>query len=158
MTLRLGQPKPKPAGEPTVEPTLVKILDDSEIDAATSKELRAAYRELRALHECRLEALIGERVKEVLRRLRKENKKTGGHRPLGYVVDENRVLQPDKRERQIARIAKQQRDQDMSLRKIAAYLESLGFVARNGKKFEASQIKRFIERADTFTEGQKKNA
>lgn len=147
--LRLGQPKSKLTAKQT-EPEPVKVLDDATVDTATLKELRTAYRELRSLHQRCFEEMVGERVEEVLRRLRKEGKKTGGHRPLGFVVDEDRVLQPDKRERQIMRIAKQQREQGKSLRAIATYLEERGFLARNEKRFEAAQVKRLIERADTF--------
>lgn len=126
------------------------FLDDAAVDAASTKELRTAYRELRTLFQGRLEDLIGKRVEEKLRSLREEGKKTGGHRPLGYVVGKDRVLEPDKEEREIMKIAKQQREHGMSLRRISTYLEGMGHVARNDKPFEAAQVKRLIERADTF--------
>jgi len=150
-TLKLGapEPKPKPAAKPDAPPEHI-LLDDAAIDAATLKELRAAYRDLRTAFQGRLEELIGKRVEEALRNLREEGKKTGGHRPLGFVVGKDRVLAPDKEERKIMQIAKQQRAAGMSLRKISAYLEDMGYVARNEKPFEAAQVKRLIERADTF--------
>lgn len=152
-TLKLGvsEKKPKPPQKATPPPVHV-TLDDAAVEAASVKELRIAYRELRTLFQGRLEELIGQRVEEVLHRLRKEGKKTGGHRPLGFVVGKDRVLEPDKEEREIMKIAKQQKERGKSLRKIAAHLEDLGFVARNEKRFEAAQVKRLIERADTFTE------
>jgi hypothetical protein len=147
--LKLGQLKPEPKPEP--KPTVVVTLANEAIDAATLKELRAAYRELRAWHlSHRCEEVIGERTEEALRRTRDQGKKTGGHVPLGFIADGDHVLHPNKRERQIMKIAKQQRDQGKSLRTIAAYLEERGFVARNDKKFEASQIKRLVDRAGTF--------
>ena len=151
--LRLGQPKPKPEPKPElVKPAPVKTLDDGTLDTATLKELRTAYRELRAWHQShRCEELIGERTEEALRRTREEGKKTGGHVPLGFDADADLVLQPNKRERQIMKIAKQQRDQGKSLRAIAYYLEERGFLSRNNKKFEAAQVKRLVERAATFT-------
>ncbi len=145
--LRLGQPKSESTPEPT-KPESAKILNDEAVDAATLKELRTAYRELRALHQNhRCEEVIGERTEEALRRTREEGKKTGGHVPLGYVAGDDHVLHPNKRERQIMKIAKQQRDQGKSLRAIADYLEDRGFVSRNNKKFEAAQVKRLVERA-----------
>lgn len=93
---------------------------------------------------------MGARTEEALQRVREEGKKTGGHVPLGYAAGDDRVLQPDKRERQIMRIAKQQRDQGLSLRAIASYLEERGFVSRLNKKFAAVQVKRLVERADTL--------
>lgn len=161
-SLKLGVPEKKgektaPSAKPEAppEPTL---LVDAAIDSASLKELRAAYRELRTLFQVRLEALIGKRVEEALRALRKEGKKTGGHRPLGFIVGKDRVLEPDKEEREIAKIAKQQREHGMSLRKISAYLEDMGYVARNEKPFEAAQVKRLIERADTFSDEGKAKA
>lgn len=153
--LKLGQPKPessKPKPKPEPKPEPIKVLDDEAVDGTTLKELRAAYRELRAWHQGhRCEELIGERTEEALRRTREEGKKTGGHVPLGFDADADLVLQPNKRERQIMKIAKQQRDQGRSLRAIAAYLEERGFLSRNNKKFEAVQVKRLVERAATFT-------
>jgi hypothetical protein len=149
--LRLGQLKPKPEPKPELAKPAVKTLDDETLDTATLKELRAAYRELRAWHQShRCEELIGERTEEALRRTREEGKKTGGHGPLGFDADADLVLQPNKRERQIMKIAKQQRDQGKSLRAIAYYLEERGFLSRNNKKFEAAQVKRLVERAATF--------
>jgi len=138
---------PPPKSEAPPEPV---FLNDATIESASVKDLRSAYRELRALFQGRLEELIGKRVEEALRGLREEGKKTGGHRPLGFVVGKDRVLEPDKEEREIMKIAKQQREAGMSLRKISAYLEDMGHVARNEKPFEAAQVKRLIERADTF--------
>lgn len=151
--LKLGQPKPEPTKSELAKPEPIQTLDDADVDTATLKELRAAYRELRAWHQShRCEELIGERTEEALRRTRyEEGKKTGGHVPLGFVTDADRVLQPNKRERQIMKIAKQQHAQGKSLRVIAAYLEEHGFLARNNKKFEAAQVKRLVERAATFT-------
>jgi hypothetical protein len=147
--LRLGKPVAEPA-KPPAKP-LIKTLDDAALDTATLKELRGAYRELRAWHQShRCEELIGERTEEALRRTREEGKKTGGHVPLGFDTDADLVLQPNKRERQIMKIAKQQRDQGKSLRAIAYYLEERGFLSRNNKKFEAVQVKRLVERAPSF--------
>jgi hypothetical protein len=150
--LKLGQPElPGPAAPRPAKP---KILDDEAVDAATLKELRTAYRELRALHQDhRCEDVIGERTEEALRRTREEGKKTGGHVPLGFVAGDDHVLHPNKRERQIMKIAKQQRDQGKSLRAIADYLEDRGFISRDKKKFAAAQVKRLVERADTFLNG-----
>ena len=149
--LTLG-PKKEPIKPKPSEPAPIKVLDDEMIDTATLKELRVAYRELRTLHqEHRCEDVIGERTEEALRRTREEGKKTGGHVPLGYVAGEDHVLHPNKRERQIMKIAKQQHAQGESLRAIADYLEDRGFVARNNKKFAAAQIKRFVDHDGTFT-------
>lgn len=148
LKLGLSKPESKPA-KPT--PVTVTILADEAIDAATPKELRAAYRELRTWHQShRCEEVIGERTEEALRRTRRQGKKTGGHVPLGFVADDDHVLHPNKRERQIMKIAKQQHEQGKSLRTIATNLEEQGFLARNDKKFEAAQVKRLVERADTF--------
>jgi hypothetical protein len=151
--LKLGQPKLEPLAKPeSAKPTAVTILNDEAIDASTLKELRAAYRELRAWHQNhRCEELIGARTEEALRRTRKQGKKTGGHVPLGFDADADLVLQPNKRERQIMKIAKHQREQGKSLRAIASYLEEHGFLSRNDKKFEAAQIKRLVERAPSFS-------
>jgi DNA invertase Pin-like site-specific DNA recombinase len=149
--LRLGKAKAEPTKPEPAKPATVAVLADEAIDTATLKELRAAYRELRAWrqnHRC--EELIGERTEEALRRTREEGKKTGGHVPLGFDAGEDLVLQPNKRERQIMKIAKQQRDQGKSLRAIAYYLEERGFLSRNNKKFEAAQVKRLVERATTL--------
>jgi DNA invertase Pin-like site-specific DNA recombinase len=153
-TLKLGVPDEKPKkpdkAEAKPEEPEVVVLDDAAVDAASVKDLRVAYRELRTLVEKRLEDLIGKRVEEALAALREQGKKTGGHRPLGFVVGKDRVLAPDKDEREIMKIAKKQRAAGMSLRKISAYLEDMGHVARSGEPFEAAQVKRLIERADTF--------
>lgn len=151
--LKLGVPEKKAKKSTPVKPEVPPepvLLDDAAIDSASIKDLRSAYRELRTFFQGRLEDLIGKRVEEALRSLREEGKKTGGHRPLGFVVGEDRVLAPDKEERKIMKIAKQQREHGMSLRKISAYLEDRGYVARNEKPFEAAQVKRLIERACTF--------
>ncbi len=149
--LKLRKPKPEPKPEPA-KPEPAKVLSDEAIDAAPLKELRAAYRELRALHQShRCEDVIGERTEEALRRAREEGKKTGGHVPLGFDADADLMLHPNKRERQIMKIAKQQRDQGKSLRAIAAYLEERSFLSRNDKRFEAAQIKRLVERAPSFS-------
>lgn len=150
--LQLRQPKPKTAKKlAPIKPEPVKTLDDEALDSATLKELRAAYSELRAWHQShRCEDLIGERTEEALRRTREKGKKTGGHVPLGFDADVDLVLQPNKRERQIMKIAKQERDHGRSLRAIAAYLEERGFLSRNNKRFEAAQVKRLVERATTF--------
>lgn len=154
--LRLEQPKPEPIKSEPVKPKPVKVLNDETLDAATLKELHTAYRELRAWYQShRCEEMIGERTEEALRRVREEGKKTGGHVPLGFDADVDLVLHPNKRERQIMKIAKQQRDQGRSLRAIAAYLEERGFLSRNNKKFEAAQIKRLVERAVSFTNEEK---
>jgi len=150
--LKLGQPKPEPTKLEPAKPTTAPILDDEAIDTATLKELRVAYRELRAWHQNhRCEEVIGARTEEALRRVRAKGKKTGGYVQLGFEAGDDRVLHPNKRERQIMKIAKQQRDQGKSLRTIATYLEERGFLSRNDKKFEAAQIKRLVERATTFT-------
>ena len=149
--LRLGKPKPELMKSEPTKLAAVAVLTDAAIDTATLKELRTAYRELRAWNQShRCEDVIGERTEEALRRSREEGKKTGGHVPLGFDAGDDLVLQPNKRERQIMKIAKQQRDQGKSLRAIAAYLEERGFLSRNNKRFEAAQVKRLVERAATF--------
>lgn len=154
--LKLGQPDPAPPQPEPIKPAPTKILDNEAIDAATLKDLRVAYRELRTLHqEHRCEDVIGARTEEALRRVREEGKKTGGHVPLGYVAGDDHVLHSNKRERQIMKIAKQQRDQGKSLRTIADYLEDRGFVSRNNKKFEAAQVKRLVDRATAFANEEK---
>ena len=153
-TLKLGQPKPKPeaAAPEVVKLSPPQVLDDEALKTITLKELRTAYQEFRVWHQNhRCEELIGLRTEEALRRTRAAGKKTGGPVELGYSAGADRVLHPNKRERQIMKIAKQQREQHKSLRAIATYLEEKGFLARNNKKFAASQIKRLIERAGTFT-------
>ena len=135
------------------------ILRDSEVDAATLKELRGAYRELRSAYEALYEK-HHERITEALAGRKDEGKKTGGDVPYGYRLDtDNETLIEDEAEQAVIAEAVRLREEGLSLRRIAQALwkqklrpRAVPKERRRGAlktkrfgEFDPTQIKRMIE-------------
>jgi len=90
---------------------------------------------------------IGERVSAAIRHKQSKGEYIGGASPFGFRVIEGK-LEAHGDERAIIEEAKRLHEAGrLSLRKIAAKLESRGLVSRDGRRFHAMQIKRMLEAA-----------
>ena len=135
------------------------IWPDSEVDVATLKELRGAYRELRSAYEALYEK-HHERITEALADRKNEGKKTGGDVPYGYRLDsDGETLIEDEAEQAVIAEAVRLREEGLSLRRIAQALWKQKLRPRPVPKerrrgalktkrfgeFDPTQIKRMIE-------------
>ena len=135
------------------------IWRDSEVDVATLKELRGAYRELRSAYEALYEK-HHERITEALAERKDVGKKTGGDVPYGYRLDsDGETLIEDAAEQAVIAEAVRLREEGLSLRRIAQALwkqklrpRPVPQERRRGSlktkrfgEFDPTQIKRMIE-------------
>jgi DNA invertase Pin-like site-specific DNA recombinase len=88
---------------------------------------------------------IGERVSAAKQYMAEQGKYLGGDAPYGFrIADDGVMLEPVEAEQAVLATAHDLRRAGMSLRKIAAELDARGLRARNGRRFAAEQVKRFI--------------
>lgn len=82
---------------------------------------------------------------EGLRRRKLRGERTGSV-PLGFrLAADGQTLEVDEGEAAAIREARRLRGEGRSLRRVAADLEELGFVARSGRRFEPMQIRRMLD-------------
>lgn len=121
----------------------MKELTEAEIDRATAKELRVAYREL--IKEARdLREKISSGVHEAFDERRKQDLKLGGYVPYGYEADDDGKLRKHHPERKMIALILQMHRENRSLRDISATLADQGFLARCEKPLQPKQIARLI--------------
>ena len=155
----MKEPATRAADEDKDEEIAPTILRDPEVDVATLKELRGAYRELRSAYEALYEK-HHERITEALAERKDEGKKTGGDVPYGYRLDsDSETLIEDATEQVVIAEAVKLREQGLSLRKIARELWKQKLrprpVPRHRRRgslktkrfgeFDPTQIRRMIE-------------
>ena len=86
-----------------------------------------------------------ERTSMALRHKRSRGEKTGGDVPYGFDLDADGVhLVENVQEQAVIRVARELHGSGLSLRKVAAELHGRGLVARNGSRFQATQIQRMV--------------
>ena len=118
-------------------------LTEEQIDSASLKDLRRAYRELLA-ETTTLRALISERTCDAIEDLREKGLKFNGNLPYGLECDEDKKLKASRYEKRlIAEIAKLKAE-GRSLRDIARTLTERNYVNRKGKPIDAKQISRIL--------------
>ena len=86
---------------------------------------------------------IGERTSAAMRYMRQEGRYTGGRAPYGHDLIDGELV-PNDAEQAVLAEARELRAAGLSLRAVAAELASRGFVARNGRAFAATQVKRLV--------------
>ncbi len=86
---------------------------------------------------------IGERTSAALRHKQSQGEYTGGQTPYGYTLRDGELV-PHEAEQQVVAAARRLRDAGMSLRAVAAELDSRGFVARTGKAWHHQQVKNLV--------------
>ena len=86
----------------------------------------------------------GERTRDALAHKRANGEFTGGNVPYGFSVNEEGKLVRNEAEVEMLRIVREFQAAGLSLRGIAAELARVGYTARNGKAFGASQIQRML--------------
>jgi hypothetical protein len=143
-----------------IEPTL---LQDSAVDGATLKDLRRAYRALRAAY-VELHKRHHERITEALADRKEEGKKTGGDVPYGYRLDsDGETLIKDEAEQAVIAEVVRLRGQRFSFRRIVQELwkqqlrprpisekkrrrmKGQRLKGRRRGEFDPTQIRRMIE-------------
>jgi hypothetical protein len=125
----------------------VKELTEAEIDRASAKELRCAYREL--VNEAReLRAKIKAGVREAFDARREQNLKLGGYVPYGKKADVTGKLRRSPSEQEVIALILQLRRQKRSLRDISRTLATQGFMARCDRPFQPKQIARILRAHD----------
>lgn len=88
---------------------------------------------------------ISERTTMALQHKKAQGEKTGGAVPYGFALAADGInLVEHPAEQIVIRQAKELHESGLSLRHIAAKLDELGFTARNGQTFQATQIKRMV--------------
>ena len=92
---------------------------------------------------------IGERTSAAIRHMRSEGLYTGGEAPYGYQIaeagaDDRSHLAEVPEEQEVISTARALRAAGLSLRKIAREIDRRGFVARNGHRFGAEQVRRMV--------------
>ena len=122
----------------------MKELTEAQIDQATAKELRIAYREL--VREAReLREKIGVAVREAFDARREQDLKLGGYVPYGYEADDDGKLRRHHPERKMIELVLQMHRQKRSLRDISRTLATQGFLARCNRPLQPKQIARIIK-------------
>jgi DNA invertase Pin-like site-specific DNA recombinase len=119
-------------------------LTEEQIDSASLKDLRRAYRELLA-ETTTLRALISEKTCDAIEDLREKGLKFNGNLPYGLECDEDtKKLKTSRYEKRlIAEIAKL-KTEGRSLRDIARTLTERNYVNRKGKPIDAKQVSRIL--------------
>lgn len=87
---------------------------------------------------------IGERTSAALRHKSARGEFVGGKPTFGFKVDTDGKLVPDPEEQRIVAQARELKASGLSLRAVAAELAGRGLVARTGRPFEATQIRRMV--------------
>lgn len=92
---------------------------------------------------------IGERTSVAMQHKASKGEYTGGAAPYGFrkvagAEGEAIRVEPEPAEQLVIRTARELSSQGLSLRKVAAKLEELGFLSRNGKAFQAGQVARML--------------
>ncbi|NIV39357.1 MAG: recombinase family protein [Anaerolineae bacterium] len=89
--------------------------------------------------------LIRERTKAAMAHLKSLGKRVGSI-PYGYkLAPDGRTLLKEPQEQRVIANARALRREGLSLRKISAALQAKGMRSRNGRPFQATQIKRMLE-------------
>jgi site-specific DNA recombinase len=86
---------------------------------------------------------IGERTSEAMRHKQAQGEYIGGQAPYGYALKSGELV-PIQAEQAVLDEARSLRDAGLSLRAVAAELHRRGFVARNGRAFQATQVSRLV--------------
>ena len=146
--------KESPTPVTSTEP---KILDAAAVDGVTLKELRVAYKELRALYVELHERHHG-RITDALAERKSEGKKTGGDVPYGHRLGpDGEALIEDEAEQRVIAEALKLREEGLSLRKIARELwkkrmrprpvpgRKRRLQSKRAGEFDPTQIRRMIE-------------
>lgn len=91
--------------------------------------------------------IVAERTKTAMGYKKAQGQRVGAV-PFGYrLTEDGKTLQAIPQEQGAIRAAKALKKVGMSLRKIACELSAQGLIARNGKNFEAMQVKRMLAAA-----------
>ena len=149
---------PAPPAPPAPEAPEPKALDDAAVDAATLKELRGAYRELRAAYDD-LHDRHHARITDALADRKADGKKTGGDVPYGYRLEaDGETLVEDAAEQAVIAEAARLRAQGLSLRRIARELwkqrmrprpvprgKRRNLTSKRAGEFDPTQIRRMLE-------------
>ena len=90
--------------------------------------------------------IISERTSAALAQKRANGEKTGGDIPIGYRLEDGRLIPNIEEQRAIKRIF-QLRGEGFSLRQIVRCLADEGIKSRNGGAFHKTQIQRILKRA-----------
>lgn len=119
------------------------LVSLSEKIDTTSAAGKMVFRMLAVLAEFERDQ-IAERTKTAM-----SHKKTKGERvgaiPFGFrLLDDGKTLEEHPKEQEVIQAARELHVAGMSLRVIASGLSAKGFKARNGKDFEAQQVKRML--------------
>ena len=88
---------------------------------------------------------IAERTSMAMQHMRSQGQYTGGRVPFGYVLDESGELVEHFGEQQVVARARELRASGLSLRSVAAELESAGMHSRAGKPFTAQAVQNMTE-------------
>jgi hypothetical protein len=135
-------------------PTASVVLDDTAVDSAAPKDLRRAYRALRALYMDRsdeLEALrqkISTQTKIALGTLKRRGMKTGGDEPYGYQLGpDGKTLRPYLPEQRLIEAIVKLRGGGASFHGIAARLNERGHRNRENAPFHTKTITRIFRAA-----------
>ena len=121
----------------------MKELTEAEIERATAKELRIAYRELvRVASELREKIKAG--VRGAFDERRDQNLKLGGYVPYGYEADDDGKLRRHHLEHKMIALILQMRREKRSLRDISRTLAAQGFLARCDRPLQPKQIARIL--------------
>jgi len=119
-------------------------LTEEEIAAASSEELRDAYRTL--LTEAQsLRDLISKRTHAAISGLRDKGLKFNGNLPYGLAADEDtNKLKPSRYEKRLIAEITKLHAEGRSLRDISRTLTERSFVNRKGKSIDAKQVSRIL--------------
>lgn len=122
-------------------------LTEEEIDTASLKDLRRAYREL-LTETTTLRALISERTCDAIENLREKGLKFNGNLPYGLECDEDKKLKASRYEKRLIAEIVKLKAEGRSLRDIARTLTERNFVNRKGKPLDAKQVSRILAAMD----------
>jgi DNA invertase Pin-like site-specific DNA recombinase len=121
---------------------LVSLSESLDTTSAAGKMM---FRMLAVLAEFERD-LVGERTRMALAHLRSQGRKTGGGEPFGFRAADGHLIALPAEQATVAR-AVELRAAGLSLRAVSRQLALEGRVARTGKAFNASQVKRVLARA-----------
>jgi DNA invertase Pin-like site-specific DNA recombinase len=120
-------------------------LTEDQIDSASLKDLRRAYREL-LVETTTLRALISEKTSEAIESLRAKGLKFNGNLPYGLEVDDEatKKLRTSRYEKRLIVEIVKLKAEGRSLRDIARTLTERHFVNRVGKAIDAKLVSRIL--------------
>jgi DNA invertase Pin-like site-specific DNA recombinase len=122
-------------------------LTEEQIDTASLKDLRRAYRELLA-ETTTLRALISERTCAAVNDLREKGLKFNGNLPYGLECDaDTRKLKASRYEKRLIAEITKLKAEGRSLRDIARTLTERNYVNRRGNPIDAKQVSRILDAA-----------